>query len=131
MRIALAAVLALGTATVALHDWFGVGGAWLDRPAEGWLYDAVVVAAGLTCLVRAQSAGRERLAWMLIGGAILCWGAAEVYWTAEDPRRPDSALPVARPTSATWPSTRWPRRPAACSSAPAPASSTGSSGWTG
>ena len=90
-RIVLAAVLALGTATVALHDWFSVGGAWLDRPAEGWLYDAVIVAAGLTCLVRAQGAGRERLAWMMIGGAIVCWGAAEVYWTVkilDDPAPP-------------------------------------------
>jgi diguanylate cyclase (GGDEF)-like protein len=91
MRIVLAAVLALGTATVALHDWFAVGGAWLDRPVEGWLYDAVVIAAGLTCLVRAQGAGRERLAWITIGGAILCWGAAEVYWTLkilDDPAPP-------------------------------------------
>jgi two-component system cell cycle response regulator len=91
MQIVLAAVLALGTATVALHDWFAVGGAWLDRPVEGWLYDAVVVAAGLTCLVRAQGAGRERLAWIAIGGAILAWGAAEVYWTLkilDDPAPP-------------------------------------------
>ncbi len=91
MRIALACVLALGTATVALHDWFGLGGAWLDRPAEGWIYDAVIVAAGLTCMVRAQSAGRERLAWLVIGGAILSWAAAEVYWTLrilDDPAPP-------------------------------------------
>jgi two-component system cell cycle response regulator len=91
MRIALAAVLALGTATVALHDWFAIGGAWLDGPTEGWLYDSVVLAAGLTCVVRAQSAGRERLAWMTIGAAILCWGAAEVYWTLKilnDPTPP-------------------------------------------
>ncbi len=81
MRIALAVVLATGTTVVVLHDWLGIGGAWLDRPAEGWIYDAVVIAAGLTCLVRAQSAGRERLAWMVIGGGILCWGAAEIYWT--------------------------------------------------
>ena len=91
MRVVLAGVLALGTATVGLHDWLGVGGAWLDRPAEGWLYDAVVVAAGLTCLVRARGAGRERIAWVTIGAAILCWAAAEVYWTLkilDDPAPP-------------------------------------------
>ena len=49
-----AVVLGVGTAIVALHDWLGLGGAWLDSAAEGWLYDAVVVAAGLTCLVRAH-----------------------------------------------------------------------------
>ena len=130
MRIVLGAVLVLGTATVALHDWLGVGGAWLDRPAEGWLYDAVVVAAGLACLVRAPGAGRERLAWMMIGAAILCWGAAEVYWTAVvlDATRPRPTR--RRPTSATSPSTRSPRSASACSSAPAPTSSTGGSGWT-
>jgi two-component system, cell cycle response regulator len=93
MRIVLAAVLALGTATVGLHDWFGVGGAWLNRPAEGWLYDAVVLAAGLTCLVRAQSAGRERLAWVMIGAAILSWGAAEVYWTLKILGNPSPPYP--------------------------------------
>jgi diguanylate cyclase (GGDEF)-like protein len=91
MRIALACVLALGTVTVTAHDWFGIGGAWLDRPAEGWIYDAVVVAAGLTCLLRAQSAGRERGAWRMIGIAILAWAAGEIYWTArilDDPTPP-------------------------------------------
>jgi diguanylate cyclase (GGDEF)-like protein len=95
MRIALGCVLTLGTATVALHDWFSVGGAWLDRPAEGWIYDAVVIAAGLTCLVRAQSAGRERLAWSMIGLAILVWGAGEVYWTAKILNDPTPPYPSA------------------------------------
>jgi diguanylate cyclase (GGDEF)-like protein len=81
IRVALASVIGLGTATVALHDWLGLGGAWIDRAAHGWLYDAVVAAAGLTCLLRAQSAGRERLAWLAIGGAIISWAAGEVYWT--------------------------------------------------
>lgn len=43
------------------------------------LYDAVVLGAGVACLVRASAYGRERTAWTLIGVAILCWGAAEVY----------------------------------------------------
>ena len=41
----------------------------------------MVLGAGLACLVRASSYGRERAAWTLIGLAILSWGAAEVYWT--------------------------------------------------
>jgi diguanylate cyclase (GGDEF)-like protein len=42
-------------------------------------------------VVRAQGAGRERLAWRTIGAAILLWGAAEVYWTLkilDDPAPP-------------------------------------------
>ena len=41
----------------------------------------MVLGAGLACLVRASSYGRERAAWTLIGLAILSWGVAEVYWT--------------------------------------------------
>jgi two-component system cell cycle response regulator len=91
LRLGLAAVLAAGTATVTLHYWFGVGGTWLDTASEGWLYDAVVIAAGLSCLVRARVAGRERLAWLAIGGAILVWAAGEVYWAVkilDDPAPP-------------------------------------------
>ena len=91
LRLTLAVVLGVGTAIVALHLWFGLGGAWLDRPAEGWLYDAVIIAAGLSCMVRARGGGREGEAWVMIGAAILVWGAAEVYWTArilDDPSPP-------------------------------------------
>jgi diguanylate cyclase (GGDEF)-like protein len=82
LRYLMAAVLALGTAFVSLHDWLGLGGDALDYAAEGPVYDAVVLAAGITCLARSRSAGRERSAWIAIGAAILAWGAADTYWTA-------------------------------------------------
>jgi hypothetical protein len=81
-RMALAAVLGLGTAVVALHDWFGLGAGSLDYACEGPLYDAVIIAAGLTCLLRARVAGYERGAWVAIGAGILVWGLSEIYWTA-------------------------------------------------
>jgi two-component system, cell cycle response regulator len=81
LRRALAALLLGGTAVVALHDWIGLGGS-LDFAIGGPLYDAVVLGAGIACLVRASDYKREHAAWVLIGLAILCWGAAEVYWTA-------------------------------------------------
>jgi two-component system cell cycle response regulator len=91
MRLALGIVIGAGTAFVALHDWLGIGGSSLDYAAEGPVYDAVIVAAGLTCLLRARTAGAERGAWIAIGAAILSWGAAEIYWTAailDDPSPP-------------------------------------------
>jgi two-component system cell cycle response regulator len=91
LRLLLAVVIGAGTAVVALHDWLGVGGPALDYAVEGPIYDAVVVAAGLTCLLRSLSAGEERGAWLAIGAAILCWGASEIYWTAailDDPSPP-------------------------------------------
>ena len=82
LRAALATLLFGGTALIALHDWLGLGGAGLDRVAGGELYDAVVLAAGVACLLRARAVRAERGAWLPIGAAILAWGAGEVYWTA-------------------------------------------------
>ncbi|MGA8744467.1 MAG: GGDEF domain-containing protein [Solirubrobacterales bacterium] len=91
IRVFLAALLFGGASAVTLHDWFGLGGSGLDYAAEGPVYDAVVTAAGLACLLRARAAERERGAWLAIGAAILFWGASEVYWTAfilNDPTPP-------------------------------------------
>ena len=80
-RRALATLLLGGTVVVALHDWFGFGSS-LNFAIDGPLYDAVVLGAAIACLVRASDYRREHAAWVLIGLAMLCWGAAEVYWTA-------------------------------------------------
>jgi two-component system, cell cycle response regulator len=77
----LALVLFGGTGLVMLHDWLGVGGAALDRIAGGHIYDIVIIAAGVACLLRARAVERERWAWLLISASILCWGGGEVYWT--------------------------------------------------
>lgn len=88
----LTAVLLGGTAFVALHDWLGLGGAALDNFADG-AYDAVVISAGLACLLRAAQVKAERGAWIAIGAAVLVWSAAEVYWTAEIAGNPSAPYP--------------------------------------
>jgi diguanylate cyclase (GGDEF)-like protein len=93
LRRVLTAVLVGGTAVVTLHNWLGVGGSGLDFVLSGPVYDAVVVAAGLACLVRAGGAGRERPAWVLIGLAILSWSAGEIYWTAAIENNPNAPYP--------------------------------------
>ena len=80
LRRALAVLLLGGTAVVALHDWLGIG-AGHDFEIGEVLYDAVVLGAGVACLIRASDYRREHAAWLWIGAAILSWGAAEVYWT--------------------------------------------------
>jgi len=79
LRTSLAVLLLGGTALVALHSWLGVA-ANLDFAIGSVVYDAVVLGAGVACLVRASAFGPERRAWLLLGAAILFWGAAEVYW---------------------------------------------------
>jgi two-component system, cell cycle response regulator len=79
LRGALAILLLGGTLLVALHSWLGIGDG-LDFVISSVVYDAVVLGAGVACLVRASAFGPERRAWLLLGAAILSWGAAEVYW---------------------------------------------------
>ena len=82
MRAVVGAVLFGGTLLVMLHDWAGLASSGADDLANGPLYDAVVVSAGIACLLRAQGAGRERGAWLTIAAAVFSWAAAEIYWTA-------------------------------------------------
>jgi diguanylate cyclase (GGDEF)-like protein len=82
LRTAIAVVLFGGAALVSLYDWVGIGPPALGPAINGPLYDAAVVAAGLACLLRANDAGRERAAWLLIAAAVLAWAAGEIYWTA-------------------------------------------------
>ncbi|HEY8810067.1 MAG TPA: GGDEF domain-containing protein [Solirubrobacterales bacterium] len=79
LRASLAILLLGGTLLVALHYWLGVGDG-LNFAIGSVVYDAVVLGAGVACLVRASAFGPERRAWILIGIAILTWGTAEVYW---------------------------------------------------
>jgi two-component system, cell cycle response regulator len=92
LRRALAILLLGGTALVTLHYWLGVGDG-LDSTIGGPLYSAIVLGAGVACLIRASDYRRERSAWLLIGLAILCWGAAEVYWAVEIEDNPSAPYP--------------------------------------
>ncbi len=93
LRTAFGVVLFGGAAVVALYDWLGVGSSFLDDPINGPLYDAVVVCAGLVCLVRASDAGRERSAWLFIAASVLAWAAGEIYWTAYIEANPNAPYP--------------------------------------
>jgi two-component system, cell cycle response regulator len=81
VRKLLGAVLFGGAAVVALHDWAGIGPSGLTPTVNGPVYDAVVLGAGVACLMRAFRGGRERAAWLTIAASVFVWGAAEVYWT--------------------------------------------------
>jgi two-component system cell cycle response regulator len=92
LRRTLAVLLLGGTAVIALHEWFGLD-AGLDSAVSEVLYDAVVLGAGVACLIRAAEYRREHTAWLLIGAAILFWGAAEVYWTVFIEGNPSAPYP--------------------------------------
>jgi two-component system, cell cycle response regulator len=92
LRRALAVLLLGGTVIVTLHYWMGLGEG-LDFAIGGPLYAAIVLGAGVACLIRASDYRRERAAWILLGLAILFWGAAEVYWTAAIENNPSAPYP--------------------------------------
>lgn len=93
LRALVGAVLFGGALLVMLHDWAGLGGSGVDDFANGPLYDAVILSAGVACLLRAHGAGRERVAWLTIAAAIFSWAAAEIYWTAAIVNNPAAPYP--------------------------------------
>ena len=46
-----------------------------------WLYNGLVLAAGVVCIARGLTSARERAAWMLIGAAVVSWGVGNTIWT--------------------------------------------------
>src|SRR5687768_2270992 len=42
----------------------------------------VLLTSSLLIIVKALGAGRERLAWLLIGSGVLAWSLGEVYYAA-------------------------------------------------
>ncbi|MBS1894141.1 MAG: diguanylate cyclase [Actinobacteria bacterium] len=53
----------------------------LTSDLQNWVYDALLIGAAASCLVRAALHRRERPAWLLLGIALLVWTAAEIYYT--------------------------------------------------
>jgi two-component system cell cycle response regulator len=92
LRLLLAAC-AGWIALYELHVVFAFGlnpGGLFSRGA----HDIVLVVASLVCLARvAYVRGPERLAWGLIGGGLLAWSLAEIYYTAVLWTDPDPPLP--------------------------------------
>lgn len=89
----IGAVLFAGTALVILYDWFSLGGPGLNGAINGVVYDAVVVGAGLGCLLRASRGGPERGAWIAIAASILAWAAGEIWWTLYIEGNPNAPYP--------------------------------------
>jgi diguanylate cyclase (GGDEF)-like protein/putative nucleotidyltransferase with HDIG domain len=56
-----------------------------------WVYDNILFAAGAASLARGIAVRRDRLAWILMGLAVMSWGAGDTVWTVtigDDPSPP-------------------------------------------
>lgn len=47
---------------------------------QDWVYDTLMVGAAVACLARVWVLKKERLAWGLIGLALVVWAASEIYY---------------------------------------------------
>jgi two-component system, cell cycle response regulator len=82
-RLAAIMLLALTgpAALVAFYLLFGLGSERLESFTLEWVYNAVIIGAGLIALARAFGRSSERVAWGLLGLAFVLWGIGNVYWT--------------------------------------------------
>jgi two-component system, cell cycle response regulator len=81
LRAAQLATVA-GLVVFILQATLKVGGHGFDSFARDWLYDGLIVASALFCLVRAALVRDERLAWLMLGLGLASWSAGEIYYTS-------------------------------------------------
>ena len=70
-----------GFVVLTLQTEFGLGGAWLARIDNDYLYDGILVLAALNCFVCGRGRA-DRTAWIWVGVAISAWAAGDIYYTA-------------------------------------------------
>jgi two-component system, cell cycle response regulator len=69
----------LALTAYALHVGLGVGGDGLAPFFADYVYNALVVVAALSCLVRGVRVAEHRAAWAVMGVGLLSWAGAEIY----------------------------------------------------
>jgi two-component system cell cycle response regulator len=74
-------VLLAGLAVYALHVVAHVGGHGVDDLFNHWLYDALIVGAGLSIVLSGLRDRRGRAVWLVLGAGVLSWAAGEVYFS--------------------------------------------------
>jgi two-component system cell cycle response regulator len=63
----------------------------VSKAFQDYLYNALLFAGAGFCLWRAAAIREERVAWLVVGFAIVSWTAADIVWTvvyADDPNAP-------------------------------------------
>ena len=90
-RWTASALLVLTAAFVVLAAGYTLGGEGLRHGLNVGVFDNVMIAAGVLCVARGVSLKDERLAWILLGSAVIAWGAADTLWeftVSNDPSPP-------------------------------------------
>jgi two-component system, cell cycle response regulator len=77
--LAALAILLAAYAAVILGP---IGGEAVQDAFGRWVYDAVVLGAAATVLLRAACLPGERLAWLSLGAGLLLWALGQTYYSA-------------------------------------------------
>jgi two-component system cell cycle response regulator len=80
-RTAFTLVTGAGLAAYGAHAAFGFGGQGSESFFQDWLYNALVLSAALSCLVRGTVSRAERARWLSLGLGLLCLFGGELYYT--------------------------------------------------
>jgi two-component system cell cycle response regulator len=80
-RRALVCAGVLALAIHLAHGQLGLGGHALDAVVNDWLLNALILAAAVSCLLRARRVRAERLAWVLLALGLLLDISGDVYFS--------------------------------------------------
>jgi two-component system, cell cycle response regulator len=69
------------TVAFAVQSAVRVGGDWVDGLFTVVIYNVVLVLATVVIVVRGLAVRRERGAWLLLGGALVLWTVADIYFS--------------------------------------------------
>jgi diguanylate cyclase (GGDEF)-like protein len=80
-RTAFTLVTGAGLAAYGAHVALGFGGEGFEGFFQDWLYNALVLSAAVSCLVRGIRLRVERARWLSLGAGLMCLFAGELYYT--------------------------------------------------
>ena len=80
-RTAFTLVTGAGLAAYGAHVVFGFGGEGSEGFFQDWLYNALVLSAAASCLLRGILLRAERARWLSLGAGLLCLFGGELYYT--------------------------------------------------
>jgi len=75
-------VMLVGFLAFLLHTTVGYGDAGVADFLNTWLYNALLLGAAASCLLRALLIERERAGWALMGAGLVAYAAGEIYYAA-------------------------------------------------
>ena len=92
-RTAFTLVTGAGLAAYGAHVVLGFGGEGSEGFFQDWLYNALVLSAAVSCLVRGIRSRVERARWLSLGAGLMCLFVGELYYTLHLSRLADPPYP--------------------------------------